>query len=152
MTIEFNDITANASGLIKAGQPGGDSGLNKAMPVRTSEPFFPFIAWIVSRGNLALHNIYNYLYKIMCLLCGSNNTLTTRYLSIDYITIASFLRNEYRVFYDSKGTIASFLRHNSEFFTIFREKRVFYDFASISLDFPAFHTRVAAFLADFTLC
>lgn len=150
MTIKINDITAKASGLLKSGSPGGDSGWNPTVSSRERKSISPFNAWMVSHGSGGAYNIYNYLYIIMCLLWGSNTALVTRAFSNTYGAIASFLRNEYRVFYDSKATIASFLRRNSEFFTIFLEKRVFYDFTSISQKISASRIRIKTFFEDFT--
>ncbi len=74
--------------------------------------------------------VYNYINHIfMFLLCGKNSITATPYSSIIYRRIASFLRNEKRVFYDFLPTIARNLRDNSEKFTKNAKWRVFYGFS-----------------------
>lgn len=72
---------------------------------------------------------YNHInYKIMFVLCGRFFLHVTHLYTAHCETIARNLRNEKREIYDKKGRIASFLRDNSEKFTILPPKRDIYDF------------------------
>ena len=100
-----------------------------------------------SRACACAHD-YNYInYKIMFLLCASFFGIATRCFTTSYKRKASFLRNEKREIYDFSTRKASFLRRNSEEFTIFGQKRVFYEKKPRFLKFLRFYTLRAAFFS-----